>query len=312
MKKIIILMIGVLIASCSNDNSENEVQVLTKNIGLSTITKKYYNETNFNYHIDKLYFKNEKLSVFRYQNGTYDGYKYNDANLLSSIEKYDSKNSALSTTNFYYDSLGRIIEIDEVPNSIESSVSRKSTIAYNTDKIIVTAITRPYLYLETFELLLNNTNEIISYNITEFNGRPIISNIQQQYNYKNGNLTNINSPRDIISYSTIKNDFSYKKNIFGKEWKKNNLLINLLTYYRPINNIYERNIYETEVYQTEVSENLISDYTKSYAPDSYYNIKADYEFNDQNKITKEIKNFTVTTKGDTKFLGKSEFIYEYN
>jgi len=67
------------------------------------------------------------------------------------------------------------------------------------------------------------------------------------------------------------------------------------------------------VYQTEVSENLTTTYVKkSYGSDSYYNIKADYEFNDKNKITKEIKNFTVTTKGDTKFLGKSVFIYEYN
>jgi len=151
-------MIGVLLASCSNDNSEKETVVSTKNIELSTITKKYYDEKNLNYHIDKLYFKNEKLSVYRYQNGNYDGYKYNDDNLLASIEKYDSKNNALSITNFSYDSLGRIIEIDEIPISKDNFISLKSTIAYNTDKIIVTEINRTYQYIEKYELMLKKNN----------------------------------------------------------------------------------------------------------------------------------------------------------
>lgn len=310
MKKIVSLLIALLIVSCSND-SDNAVPA-NKNTTLSTITKNYYLNGSLNLKSSKIYFINEKVSVIRFLDGTYDDYKYNSDNLVSSILKYNSANTLLFTTNYSYDNLKRITKIEEIPTTSYSGTQQVKirNFAYYQNKIVfIREFPSQEFYSYTYELLLDNNNKIIKNNWIGYND-VVFSNILSSYEYiyTNGNLISANVD-DEISYNDLKNDYSYKKTLFGKEWKQNSFLANL---YPDIEkSVTSYNSYYYWITEIEISENLISAYKKKYLEQFNFNMTASYEFNDKKQILKEIKNYKVTTGNDMMDSVKLEIIYDY-
>lgn len=312
MKKIVILILGLFTVACSNDDATysdytNRDIPLDPNTAISyTITQNIYSYQNaYPSQVNKLYFSGEKLILYQNSDGSYSKYKYTD-NLLSEIENYNSRNIAISRAKFLYDNLGRIIEIDEMPFLDQNIQIIKSAIVYNTDKITVNqSFITPTVPIETrtYEFKLNSNNEIIQNHFAKWDDITPNGAYLYKYDYENGNLVKKNLFDMTYSYTSIKNDYSYKKYLFGKEWKKNNFIINLIP----------SNLMKASIYESEVSENLISymKYTLPTIPKIEYTMEANYEFNIQNKMIKEIRKYSQTINGETKNVERSEFIYEY-
>lgn len=296
MKKMLFLIVGILAFSCSNNDPVYEPYLNLDEPfdpgahAISyTITQKYYDEEDENYQTDKLYFSGEKLIFFQYNDGSYSKYTYTN-NLVSEIQNYDARRVMATTTKLAYDSAGRIIDFQEMPFSDKSIVAKKITFAYSADKITATVTTSPVVSTKTYEFKLDANNQIISYNDDEV------------FDYENGNLVAVAKSNAKITYSAIKNDNSYKKDLLGKEWKQNNFLLNLLGL-KVTNRLY--------MFEGETSENLIASSTTILDDDSVYDMVVDYEFNSQNKLVKETRKHSETIEGETTDVERSEFIYEY-
>ncbi|NWL01257.1 hypothetical protein DM790_10560 [Flavobacterium collinsii] len=305
MKKIVILILGLFTVACSNDAitySDYELdKPLDPNIEISyTITKRYYNDQNINNDTEKFYFSEEKIVLYLKNNGYYFKYKYNN-NLLSEIQGYDPRNTVISSTKFVYDNLERIIEIDDLPNTARKNETTKYSLVYDLDKITaIEKVSYPEQHTRTYEFKINGNNQIISYDFTKMDEKEVPKIYLKQFSYENGNLISLNDLE--ISYGNVKNDYNFKKNLFGKEWKKNNFITNYLL----------RETFVTNAPQSEISDYLISSSKQKLDNNVIYDVKVDYEFNNQNKITKEIRKYNFTANGATKDGGRTEFIYEYN
>jgi hypothetical protein len=305
MKKIVILIIGVLIVSCTNDDESSKP---TLNKSISSITENNYKNDKL-YSFRKLSFSNDELIRIEYSDKRHEEYSYNSNGLVSKITEYDSNNILSLTMLYSYDDNGRINKIERHPSPSQTLQTNANYVfTYTPDKITLKVYsenqdTPPRAH----DLLLSSNSEIIT--------DIVFPDIYKKYHtYINGNLVTSSFYSDSgnlginmkLSYTNLKNDFNYKKYLFGKEWKLNNFL----------NNYQFRNIY---LY--ELSENLVATATTDHStnqynnpPDysNYYqNIIFNYEFNDDNQITKETQDYTQKIDGVISPVSKSEFIYEY-
>lgn len=296
MKKILIFIIGMLIISCSKDDSQGSQTISSTN--LVSITKKYYLNNSFTAS-EKLHFYDDKLIHIQYHDGSYEDYQY-DNNLVSRILEFKSDHSLFWTITYLYDNFGRIIEIKRIPSStnVEIKTVAKFSFVYNTNQILINSVFTPGGN-ETYELNLDSNNKILNEKIISINGN-LVTFPFYAYTYVNGNLLNCLSTNQTIpeninySYNTYKNDFNYNKYLFGKNWKLNNCL----DYYVRGRNV--KLVLET------TSEYLVSSATHNFNNGSEittYN----YLFDDKNRIKKEIVNKTSTFFPPF----KDESIYEY-
>jgi hypothetical protein len=295
MKKLIVLLTGLLIVSCSNDN--DTVYPVEKTVLASIKIVTDYGYGNNNPPPKMLQFENEKLITIQY-NGSYifDRYIYNDQGLVSKILEYRLYGVLFMTTSFLYDAQGRIIEFDRVsgPENI-NPVNRKYTFTHLSDKIIFTASDESN-ETSTRELYFNSNNEIAKETLPP-------SNFYFKYSYTNGNLVDrsvfnndtFNGTFSSYTYSNLKNDYDYRKYIFGKEWKLNSYLSSYYTY----------NLHDLTV----LSENLISEYTDNY--DSTDVTKFSYSFDDKNNIKAQTQKYTSTINGIIVSSITTEYSYKY-
>ena len=281
MKKILILITTLLIVSCSKDDSDFSNSI--SNTNLVSITKNYYNN-NILYTFEKLNFYEQKLINIQYKDGSYDDYQYSN-NLVSSILEFDLNDILMWTTTYKYDNDGRIIEISIKPSSTNSTqVTREKIISYNTDQIICVCTWSGGGY-NKYEFTLNTNGEITSEKLFDINGNQISQTIS--YNFSNKNLlsfTIINSITNTqevsnFTYSNLKNDYNYKKYLFGTKWKTNSFLWHKQQF----------GVFPSGNYESETSENLVSSFS-----DNSRNYSFNYIFNEKNQIIKETQNFTTT------------------
>jgi PBP1b-binding outer membrane lipoprotein LpoB len=304
MKKIVILLIGLLIVSCTNDD-ESSKPTVNKSI-VSITENNYRNDKLFSFR--KLSFSNDQLTRIEYSDKRRDDYSYNSNGLVSKITEYDPNNILSVTTLYSYDEKGRISTLEKY-SSPSSTIFNNAhyVFTYSSGKISrqeynVNQVTP----LNPHDFLLNSNNEIITDIIFK-------DGYSYYYTYANSNIVNTSfysisvtqGTNMKLSYTNLKNDFNYKKYLFGKEWKLNNFLSVLSS----TNTIFE------------LSENLVSNVTIDRSthqynnpPDysNYYkNIAFNYEFNESNQMTKETREITQKIDGVISPVSKSEFIFEY-
>lgn len=300
MKKILMLLTGILLLSCSNNDAVT-APVPKK---LSSITMKYYLNDKLS-SFSTLLFLNEKLITIKNMGNerSRDEYTYNNQGLVSQILSYNTDGYLASTKTYSYDMMGRIIEKSEkiVITDTGKIINIKSVFTHLTDKILVK---KTYDGQESSqEILLNSDNAIIKQTIT-----PGLC--ETTFQYENGNVisskTNNSSLEWVESYSynTLKNDYNYRKYVFGTEWKLNDYLDNFNT--------------GTTYFIYLQSQNLISEYTSpptifdnSSDKKAIYKRKYTYTFNDRKEIYKQTEMYSRTIDGITENLFKGEFIYTY-
>lgn len=298
MKKLVLVIIGLLIISCSKDDSKDENSITNEN--LVSITTNSYSNNNFS-SSEKLIFFKGKLNNIQYHDGSNVNYQY-DNNLVSRILEFDSNRSLFWTYTYLYDNDGRIIEIKRIPGPTNVQVKNvaKFLFIYKPNQILVNAVYTPGDSL-TYELILDNNNKIINEKRLSINGNIVTDQFYCTNTFTNGNLSNslmVNYPGPInnisYSYNNIKNDFDYNKFLFGKHWK-NNKCLNLF-----------KNVLSVRLVLETTSEYLVKNSTHNYNNGSQ-NTAYNYSFNEKNQITNEIIERTST------FLPifRSESIYEY-
>jgi len=298
MKKIFILILGLLIVSCSNDpiGSSNAKK-------LYSIQKTYYNTSDEIVADENFSFWDGKVNVISSQNTSNIQYVYNKDGLLSEILRYNANNTKVTTTsNYSYDAAGRMIK--KSYNGIVDTGERfnvTSIFTYLADKIIV-EITHNGITKKQ-EILIDSNKEIVKDVIA-----PNLYFIT--YEYLNGNVVKSNKSyskyqsSETFSYTTFKNDYNYLKYVFGKEWKLNGYLDHYST--------------GQSFYISLQSENLISEYATSPVEfeenserTAVFKTKYNYEFNSDNQLIKETQIDTRTVEGFTKVLSKTVLIYNY-
>jgi hypothetical protein len=295
MEKILILIAGILVVSCSNDDSEN-----FNPKRLSSIQEKYYDSNNVNYTSCNYIFREGKLNTIQYDQGDKEQYFYNKQGLVSEILYFNADNSkVLRSTSYSYDTQGRIIEKNAkgtITNTGEP-YNFKTVFTYLIDRVVVEETYDGNLHKN--EILMNSNKEIFKEIRT-----PDIFFIA--FEYLNGNIIKSNTTfstlqyTETFSYNTSKNDYNYLKYVFGKEWKTNA--------YLNYNNAYIH----------LQSENLISEYTSN--PRKFentsdrtavYKTKYNYDFTTDNQMAKETRIDSRTVEGITENLSKIESIYFY-
>jgi hypothetical protein len=302
MKKIILLLGAVLMFSCSNE----ELSDSDSKTGLVSIKENTYIDNEL-YTYKTLKFTDDKLITIQYENpGNHDEYTYNEKGLVSKIVEYQSQGGIYLTTTFFYDDQDRIIKFNSLPGELYPyPVDTYYTVTYLPGKILLRSADDPDNF-ESVDFLVNENNFFTDELL-------IIFSSHYKYNFENGNLTacsvlNYNetesSNYSTYSYSNLKNEYNYKKFIFGKEWKINSYLTSPYT--------LRRNII------CEQSENLISEITDTYKnktdPARYsqiINTKFDYTINNQNQMEKQIKTYTSKINGILDVTMKYELLYTY-
>jgi hypothetical protein len=297
MKKIVTLIVGLLIISCSNDDSTDVNSITNEN--LVSITKNEYSNNNFSASQKLIFFKG-KLNNIQYHDGSYDNYQY-DNNLVSRILRFDS-NGLFWTNTYLYDNDGRIIEITRIPGPTNVQIKNvaKFSFIYKTNQILINAVYTPGDSL-TYELILDQNNKIINERWLSINGNIITNFIYWTNTFTNGNLSNSLRENDgnytynlSYSYNNIKNDFNYNKFLFGKHWK-NNICLDLF-----------KNVLSVEGGLQITSEYLVTNSNRNHN-DFSENFTYNYTFNEKNQITKEIVVGTSTFPSNYRI----ESIYEY-
>lgn len=300
MKKLIPLVLGVLLMSCSKEDSEKDIQQNTPSKLSSITTNYYYNDYLPNYS-SKLNFQDDKAIDCRYSNGKHTDYQY-EGDLVSRIRDFDRAGNIIRTFFYKYDTEGKIITIKlEViaTNNIDIATCTFN-FEYNNNEITAT-ISEVGWNNDVFKFYLNQDNQIIKEECILINGNAANNFLRANYTYANKNLSTFfddtiaNSPiKGTYVYNTIKNDFNYNKYLFGKHWK-NNSCLNAFTSYR----------WEVRYNLHITSENLISEST--FTQNNTTTIKTyNYIFNSNNQISKE---YIVTT--NQAYSNSKELIYEY-
>lgn len=286
----LLLFISILFTeSCTKSDDIDCNTALNPTVNLMSVTKNYYyNNNNSLYAFEKLNFQNQKLINSEWGNGKYVNYEYNNQNLLSKISEFSANGDLLFTINYSYDSMGRIIEINR---SQPSKNIANYTFTYNSNEIIITSFNT-----HTVKMITNSDKEIIAERLISINGNTIDDSRNIIYNYENGNLLtsswtiNNNIETNYYTYRNEKNDYDYRKFLFGEEWKMNSTL-----------DLFWRGQTLYGNYLMFITENLISGYTNNIGT-----THIDYLFNEENLIIKET---TITPES---INGRFEYIYEYN
>lgn len=278
--------------SCSNDDSINYDMDLTSDTELTSVTRNFY-QNNLLYASEKLNIRNQKIIDSEYDSGGYTEYKYNLENLISQLSVFKSNGQLFSSHTYAYDSYGRIIEIDRT-NSLNSTSNIQ--FIYNSNEIIISRTCTDGI-TSTDKLTLNSNKEIMAVNRISMNGIIYDDNRNRTYYYENGNLlstrkTDLNTgdiKNSYFTYTTKKNNFHFRKYLFGKEWKMNFTLDS----FTKTGNL--------EILPW-VSENLVSVSNYHF---ELANRSSNYQYNEENKIDKVTRNYTSSNV-------KTIFIYEYN
>lgn len=297
MKKITLLLLGLIFVSCSNDDSADSNANTSK---LVSITKNYYSN-NFFTSSEKLSFNDDKLIKIQYSDGSYENYQYNN-NLVSNIKKFTADDSLYWTLTYLYNTDGKIVEIERTPGPTNTEVqtTAKFSFLYNANRILINAVYTPGDTL-TYELILDQNNKIINEKWLSINGNTVTDQFYITNTFANGNLSaslleNYIGPTNNISYTynNVKNDFDYYQLLFGTHWK-NNKCLDLF-----------KNVLSVRGNLETTSEYLVVSSTHVHNNGSENNSYS-YTFNEKNKISKEILVRSST------FLPvfRSETIYEY-
>lgn len=283
MKKIVMLVLGLLIISCSNDESPKETELVS-------ITTNYYADNEI-WDSSKYNYLNKKLQDVQNLDQSHTDYKYNN-NLIATASNYEPDGVLFSTNNYTFDSNDRLVEFDIVYNTGDVT---KYIITYKENSILLTYNNYNGNSL-VYEFDLNSDKQIISKKTVSVNGAaPKANSLKYQYIYSNGNLisatsfnpeTNITTTLVTYTYSNAENGKYSDKYMYGKAWKINSFLMTV---------IYQGN------YSPVVSENLVSSYK-----DGSRNITIDYEFNN-GKISKMTSQYMTSWN----VAMKVESIYEY-
>jgi hypothetical protein len=297
MKKIAILLIGLCMISCSNEELGNS-EIKSK---LISIEENQYLDNELWIH--KVYnFDNNKLINIKYENSDFgDEYTYNEKGLDSKVVENVDIGKVLKTTTYSYDDKGRLIEYNQIPGNVDLNLSTfKYTFTYLSDRILRTFKSQSG-YSETIEFFVDANYNIIKKTIAN-------SDYSYIFTYENGNLTeasefNKNNKGTSVNYkySNLKNELQINQFIFGKEWKLNSFLYRL----HPNNYIL-----------TGISENLISEYSTTFRnpinPDNQTDItKFTYNMNDKNQMEKQTILRTATTNGIVDVNSRTEISYKY-
>jgi hypothetical protein len=283
MKKILILMIGLLTFSCSNDDSPKETELVS-------VTTNYYADNEI-WSSEKLNYVNQQLHDAKNSDTSRTEYTYGKKNLLAVAANYGTDNVLYSTINYTFDSSERLTEFKIVYSPTEVT---RYTIVYGANSILYTMNNVSGNSL-VYEFSLNSDNQIIGRKTISVNGAPPKANsIIHTYTYAGRNLvsatsynpeTKITTPIVSYTYGTLKNDISTSQYLYGKEWKLNSFFMNV---------IYQGSSF------ARVSENLVSSYK------STSQVSIDYEFAN-NKIAKITSHYQSTWDVPIKV----ESIYEY-
>jgi hypothetical protein len=302
MKKIILLLAAILLVSCSNEElGDSEATGSLMSIKENT----YINNELYTYRT--LTFSNDKLLNIKYKNPEFhDEYTYNEKGLVSKIVEYQSSGGIYLTTTFLYDNKDRITNFNAIPGPLyPTQIVIEYVVTYLPDKILLRSTDDPDNF-DSVDFFVNANNSFTEEVILLFSS-------QYKYNFENGNLTSCSvfNYKEVesknyskYSYSNLKNEYNYKRFIFGKEWKLNSYLTS------PY--MLRRNII------CEQSENLISEITDTYKdptdPAHYsqiINTKFDYTVNDQNQMEKQVKTYTSKINGILDVAMKYELLYTY-
>ena len=243
MKKILILIAGILIVSCSNDDTDKETELVS-------VTTNYYADNNI-WSSEKLNYVNQQLHDAKNSDTSRTEYTYGKKNLLAAAANYGSDNVLYSTNNYTFDSSERLTEFKIIYSPTEVT---RYTIVYGANSILYTMNNVSGNSL-VYEFALNSDKQIIGRKTISVNGAPPKANsLRYQYNYEGQNLisvtsfnpeTNITTSLVNYTYGTTKNEVDSSKHIYGKAWKMNSFFMIIIN---------QGN------YTPQVSENLVSSY----------------------------------------------------
>lgn len=280
-KHLIIYALAFIISSCSSSSEE----LLSVKSELNSINVDIYKNNSLWFYSEYTFLEN-KLNTIKHSSGYSKQFSY-DGGIVSNIDTYKDNILVYSDT-FIFDELGRLTSTTNLyPNT---QLGYKKDINYNEDNIN-TKVT----WLDGAE----QTNTISLKNNSIVNDYSPYSTDNYSITYINNNLTEIIGKHDNnenynvkYNYLDIKasEHYQYEKNIFGIEWKNNFILKNQLNFSSAID-------------PYKISENLISDYevtmilTATNSPSITIRKVAsfEYEFDDNNRIIKQIENFSINS-----------------
>ncbi|WP_035648396.1 hypothetical protein [Flavobacterium sp. ASV13] len=298
MKKLIALFTALAIVSCSNE----EIDDSRTQTNLSSIRFNDYHK-NLLINSQEMLFENEKLTTVKNFDDTHSDYTYNNQNLVSKIIDYNPSGEILVTTTFLYNNAGKITEMKQLSSPAnEENLNAKFVFTHLSGKIVLTKTTENNPP-ESLEILFNSNNEIEKR--TTFSGA-----LFYKYDFVNGNLekyTQVGTNGSLserftnYKYTNLKNNYSYKKLLYGKEWKLNSYLSSFLNFNSSI--------------MIDLSENLISEYseTQFFKESNWtvvYTSKAGYTFDNKDRMTKMTEVFSMEASGKISNYN-SEFIFSY-
>lgn len=291
MKKLFLLVTGLLIVSCSNDDEATSAQ----NNQLSSITALSHDEQSGTTYEKKLSFYKGKLMNSQDSYGFREDYSYQN-NLVSKIS--NSISTRLTSKIAYtYDSKGRIITLSKTFITEDQERVNLYYFTYTGSKILVRFGT-PEARILT-ELTVDANNNITSERYFDENGTI---DHECTFVYTNGNLTSYTDNSLAATpitrnytYTTLLNNSNYHQFLYGKEWKMNYSLHNYVSG-------------KSMAYTMEaVSKNLPSGFTQDNNGIRVHEATIEYVLNDQNRIVKE--NRLIQTPNNLPL--KEEFNYNY-
>ncbi|HKX87281.1 MAG TPA: hypothetical protein VJL37_11465 [Flavobacterium sp.] len=293
MKKLFLLMTGLLIVSCSNDDSASSDANAKTNLYSITVDNP---DESYSSEEKKMTFYKGKLLNIKHLYGNRDDYYYSN-NLVSEIYGYTFNNKVGTKLAYAYDGKGRIIAITETFFIEDGERANRYFFTYTGNKILIRFGTPESRILS--ELTVDANNNIISEKSLDENGT--ISH-ECTFTYTNGNLTSYtdNSLSDMpitraYTYTALKNNFNYNQYLFGKEWKMNFSLDNYINgngLTKPME---------------AVSENLPSGFIQDNNGIRTIEATIDYSFNDKNQLIKESRLTNTTNSSPI----RKELIYDY-
>jgi hypothetical protein len=293
MKKLFLLMTGLLIVACSNDDTTSSDFITKTN--LYSITTKNENENNSS-EVSKMNFSKGKLLNIQFPNNAHEDYYYSNG-LVSELYGYASDNRLLKKTIYTYDSKGRIIEISKTYFFVnQTQKNTKYFFTYTGNKILIRTGTPESRVL--IEITADADNNIISEKFLNVNG----NSHECTFTYTNGNLTSYinNGLSDTpitrkYTYTTLKNNSNHNQYIFGKEWKMNYCLDNWVT-----GNGFAHKM-------EAVSKNLPSGFTQDTNGVRDYETSVNYFYNEKKQLLKEIRFITYANYS----RARKDLNYEY-